>query len=120
MGARIGSLRTCVCPASQIDVIEYFGSDYKGQSVKRAIRQRPQPELPFLVAVTSRPRMGDAFPREVEWFLEFTKKATNLNALLQGLLGRGVRLRKAVHRHHVGGQCSARRRLQARARRIHL
>jgi hypothetical protein len=32
--------------------------------------------------------MGDAFPREVEWFLEFSKKAANLNALLQGLLGR--------------------------------
>lgn len=32
--------------------------------------------------------MGDAFPKEVEWFLEFSKKAANLNALLQGLLGR--------------------------------
>ena len=32
--------------------------------------------------------MGDAFPRGVDWFLEFTNKAANLNALLQGLLGR--------------------------------
>lgn len=75
-------------PAHEIEVIEYFGSDHKGQSVKRAIRQRGKPHLPFLVAVTNRARMGDAFPREVEWFLEFSKKAANLNALLQGLLGR--------------------------------
>ena len=75
-------------PAHEIEVIEYFGSDHKGQSVKRAIRQRARPDLPFLVAVTNRARMGDAFPREVEWFLEFSKKAANLNALLQGLLGR--------------------------------
>lgn len=75
-------------PRNDIDVIEYFGSDHKGQSVKRAIRQRSRPDLPFLIAVTNRARMGDAFPREVEWFLEFSKKAANLNALLQGLLGR--------------------------------
>jgi hypothetical protein len=75
-------------PADQIEVIEYFGSDHRGRSVKRAIRQRSRHDLPFLIAVTNRARMGDAFPREVEWFLEFSKKAANLNALLQGLLGR--------------------------------
>jgi hypothetical protein len=75
-------------PADQIEVIEYFGSDHKGHSVKRAIRQRSRPDLPFLIAVPNRARMGDAFPRGVEWFLEFSKKAANLNALLQGLLGR--------------------------------
>ena len=75
-------------PADQIEVIEYFGSDHRGHSVKRAIRQRSRHDRPFLIAVTNRARMGDAFPREVEWFLEFSKKAENLNALLQGLLGR--------------------------------
>lgn len=75
-------------PSSEIEVIEYFGSDHRGRSVKRAIRERKHPELPFLIAVTSRARMGDAFPREVECFLEFSTKAANLNALLQGLLGR--------------------------------
>jgi hypothetical protein len=75
-------------PADQIEVIEYFGSDHRGHSVKRAVRQRTRHDLPFLIAVTNRARMGDAFPREVEWFLEFSKKAANLNALLQGLLGR--------------------------------
>ena len=69
-------------------VIEYFGSDHRGYSVKRAIQQRACPQLPFLIAVTNRARMGDAFPAEVEWFLEFSNKAANLNALLQGLLGR--------------------------------
>ncbi|MGD0192279.1 MAG: hypothetical protein ABSD74_16190, partial [Rhizomicrobium sp.] len=75
-------------PGSEIEVIEYFGSDHRGRSVKRAIRERARPDLPFLIAVTSRARMGDAFPREVEFFLEFSNKAANLNALLQGLLGR--------------------------------
>ena len=75
-------------PQTEIEVIEYFGSDHKGQSVKRAIRGRSNPELPFLIAVTNRARMGDAFPHDVQWFLEFSKKAANLNALLQGLLGR--------------------------------
>lgn len=75
-------------PADKIEIIEYFGSDHKGQSVKRSLRQRNRPDLPFLIAVTNRARMGDAFPRDVEWFLEFSKKAANLNALLQGLLGR--------------------------------
>lgn len=72
----------------QIEVIEYFGSDYRGSSVKRAIQQRGRQELPYLVAVTNRARMGDAFPQSVEWFLEFSRKASDLNALLQGLLGR--------------------------------
>jgi hypothetical protein len=75
-------------PRTEIEVLEYFGSDYKGKSVKRAIRAREHKELPFLVAVTNRARMGDAFPRDVEWFLEFSKKSADLNALLQGLLGR--------------------------------
>lgn len=75
-------------PGNEVEVIEYFGPEFKGRSVKRAIRQRSRPDLPFLIVVTSRARMGDAFPSEVEWFLEFSKKAANLNALLQGLLGR--------------------------------
>lgn len=75
-------------PKDKIEVIEYFGADYRGKSVKRAIRQRARKDLPFLIAVTNRARMGDAFPNEVKWFLEFSKKASNLNALLQGLLGR--------------------------------
>ncbi len=75
-------------PKDVIEVIEYYGSEFNGQSVKRAIRKRKRPDLPFLIAVTNRARMGDAFPQEVKWFLEFSQKAADLNALLQGLLGR--------------------------------
>lgn len=75
-------------PEDEIEVVEYFGNDHKGMSVKLALKHRKHPELPFLIAVTNRARMGDAFPRDVEWFLEFSRKAANLNALLQGLLGR--------------------------------
>lgn len=75
-------------PPDKIEVIEYFGAEYRGKSVKRAVRQRKHKDRPFLIAVTSRARMGDAFPNQVKWFLEFSKKASDLNALLQGLLGR--------------------------------
>ncbi|WP_067733532.1 hypothetical protein [Novosphingobium naphthalenivorans] len=75
-------------PEDEIEVVEYFGNEYKGMSVKRALKKRDRPDLPFLIAVTSRARMGDAFPNSVEWFLEFSRKAANLNALLQGSLGR--------------------------------
>lgn len=81
-------LRNLDLPEGEIEVVEYFGNDHKGMSVKRALKHRKRPDLPFLIAVTSRARMGDAFPRDVEWFLEFSRKAANLNALLQGLLGR--------------------------------
>ena len=81
-------LRNLKLPEDQIEIIEYFGSERRGESVKRSIAQRQRRDLPFLIAVTNRARMGDAFPSNVEWFLEFTKKAANLNALLQGLLGR--------------------------------
>jgi hypothetical protein len=81
-------LRNLDLPQDEIEVVEYFGNDHKGISVKRALKRRRRPDLPFLIAVTSRARMGDAFPSDVEWFLEFSRKAANLNALLQGLLGR--------------------------------
>ncbi|MFN4310070.1 MAG: hypothetical protein ACK4FK_05695 [Ferrovibrio sp.] len=81
-------IRNLFLNRDEIDVVEYFGPDHRGQSVKRAIAQRARPDLPFLIAVTNRARMGDAFPNEVRWFLEFSKKAADLNALLQGLLGR--------------------------------
>ncbi len=71
-----------------VEVINYFGSEYTGVSVKRAIRDRRQPDRPFVIVVTNRARMGDAFPRQVRWFLDFSKRAADLNALLQGLLGR--------------------------------
>lgn len=81
-------LRRLGLDPARIEVVEWFGSEFKGQSVKRAIQSRQRKELPFVIAVTNRARMGDAFPRAVEWFVDFSKKAADLNSLLQGLLGR--------------------------------
>lgn len=74
--------------AAGIEVINYFGSEYSGVSVKRAIRSRNHADRPFVIVVTNRARMGDAFPRQVQWFLDFAGRASDLNSLLQGLLGR--------------------------------
>ena len=41
-----------------------------------------------MIFVTNRARMADAFPGQVRFFIEFAQLASNLNALLQGLLGR--------------------------------
>lgn len=71
-----------------IEVVHYYGSEYSGSSVKRAIRARVHHDRPFVVVVTNRARMGDAFPSQVRWFIDFAAKASDLNSLLQGLLGR--------------------------------
>jgi hypothetical protein len=73
---------------ARIEVIEYFGPQAGGASVKRAIARRNHPELPFAVFVTNRARMADAFPTRVRFFMDMAQKASDLNALLQGLLGR--------------------------------
>lgn len=100
-----------------IEVINYFGAEYTGMSVKRAIRDRQHRDRPFVIVVTNRARMGDAFPRQVRWFLDFSKRAADLNALLQGLLGRACGYNKqstvvlsdenaqivAQYRDHLGG-----------------
>jgi hypothetical protein len=78
-----------------IEVIYYFGPEYAGMSVKRAIRARLHPDRPFVIVVTNRARMGDAFPVRVRWFIDLAGKASDLNALLQGLLGRACGYNKA-------------------------
>jgi hypothetical protein len=72
----------------RIEVVEYYGNDTGGFSVKRAIGRRKRPDLPYLVLVTNRARMADAFPKQVRFFMDLAQKASDLNALLQGLLGR--------------------------------
>lgn len=81
-------LRRLALDPDRIDVVTWYGAESKGQSVKRAIAARTRKDLPFVILVTNRARMGDAFPRQVEWFVDFSRKASDLNALLQGLLGR--------------------------------
>lgn len=72
----------------RIEVLEYYGNETSGVSVKRAVAQRKHPKLPYLIIVTNRARMADAFPKQVRFFMDLAKQASNLNALLQGLLGR--------------------------------
>lgn len=71
-----------------IEVIKYYGSDVTGMSVKRAIARRQRRNIPYVIFVTNRARMADAFPTQVRFFMDFALKASDLNALLQGLLGR--------------------------------
>jgi hypothetical protein len=71
-----------------VDVLNYFGFEFSGVSVKRALAQRKDQSRPFVIVVTNRARMGDAFPTRVRWFIDFARQASDLNALLQGLLGR--------------------------------
>lgn len=72
----------------RIEVLPYFGPQAGGASVKRTISRRAHPELPFVIFVTNRARMADAFPTRVRFFMDLAQKASDLNALLQGLLGR--------------------------------
>lgn len=71
-----------------VEVINYFGPEFAGRSVKRVLSQRQHPDSPFVIVVTNRARMGDAFPTRVTWFIDFARQAADLNSLLQGLLGR--------------------------------
>jgi hypothetical protein len=73
---------------TRIEVVNYFGGEASGYSVKRAIAHRQRHDLPYIMFVTNRARMADAFPKQVRFFLDFAQKASDLNALLQGLLGR--------------------------------
>jgi hypothetical protein len=81
-------IRNLDLESSGIEVINYFGSEYAGVSVKRALSQRRYQDRSFLIVVTNRARMGDAFPSRVTWFIDFARQAADLNSLLQGLLGR--------------------------------
>lgn len=72
----------------RVEVIEYYGADMTRTSVKRAVAHRQYPTLPYIIFVTNRARMADAFPTQVRFFMDFGIKASDLNSLLQGLLGR--------------------------------
>lgn len=73
---------------TKVEVVEYLGSDVKRMSVKRALALREHKDLPYVIFVTNRARMADAFPVDVRFFMDFAKKAHDLNSLFQGLLGR--------------------------------
>ena len=75
-------------PSHLIEVVRFYGTGGKGMTVKQVIAQRKKPHLPYLFMVTSKARMGDQFPSDVQYFIELSQKASDLNALLQGLVGR--------------------------------
>lgn len=72
----------------RIEVIKYYDPYTDGMSVKRVIARRLRPDLPYVMFVTNRARMADAFPVGVRFFMDFALQASDLNSLLQGLLGR--------------------------------
>jgi hypothetical protein len=75
-------------PTDRVEVIRFYGNGGKGMAVKQVIAQRARPDLPYLFLVTSKARMGDQFPSDVRYFIDCTQQAGDLNALLQGLVGR--------------------------------
>ena len=75
-------------PGHLIEVVRFYGTGGQGMTVKQVIAQRQKPHLPYLFMVTSKARMGDQFPSDVQNFIELSQKASDLNALLQGLVGR--------------------------------
>lgn len=87
-------MRQLALDPDRIEVLPYYGNETGGLSVKRAIGRRKRPELPYLILVTNRARMADAFPRQVRFFMDLAQKASDLNALLQGLLGRACGYKK--------------------------
>lgn len=78
----------------RVEVIKYYGQTSTGQSIKRVIAAR-KTRLPYVIFVTNRARMADAFPPAVRFFWDMAQKASDLNALLQGLLGRACGYDKA-------------------------
>ena len=94
-GLTEGLIRDLDLDSDVVEVIPYFGQASSGMSVKRMIARRGRPDLPYVVFVTNRARMADAFPVQVRFFLDLAKKAGDLNALLQGLLGRACGYGKA-------------------------
>lgn len=75
-------------PSHMIEVVKFYGAGGQGMTVKQAIAARCNPQLPYLFLVTSKARMGDQFPSDVEYFIDFSQRASDLNSLLQGLVGR--------------------------------
>lgn len=73
---------------AKVEVIKFYGPTARARTIKQLLENRRNPDLPFLILVTNRARMSDSFPSEVHAFIEFSKKASDINALLQGIFGR--------------------------------
>lgn len=71
-----------------IIIISYYG-DGADLDIKQTIKENiVDSQSNFVIFVTGAARMADAFPINVEYFVDFTYKSTTLSSLLQGLYGR--------------------------------
>jgi hypothetical protein len=84
-------------PSNLIENVVWFGDDNSGHNIRDAIRSRQHQMKSFVVVVSAKARMGDAFPAQVRYFVDLTQRSMTLNALLQGLLGRACGYNKDTH-----------------------
>jgi hypothetical protein len=70
------------------ETMQYNGEEAKDRSVKHLLATRRRPNDPYILFVTNRARMGDAFPRSAKYFIELAEKFTDMNAMFQGFVGR--------------------------------
>jgi len=70
------------------ETLHYSGDGVRGMSVKRLLATRKNPRKPYVLWVTNRARMGDAFPKSARYFIELTEKFTDMNSMFQGFIGR--------------------------------
>jgi hypothetical protein len=70
------------------ETMQYNGEEAKDRSVKHLLATRQRPNDPYLLFVTNRARMGDAFPSSAKYFIELAEKFTDMNAMFQGFVGR--------------------------------
>ncbi|MGE3301910.1 MAG: hypothetical protein AB7M12_02220 [Hyphomonadaceae bacterium] len=70
----------------KIEFVSWDDSGAPERSLHRAIEARRRRDLPFLILLSDEARMKGEFPRQIEWFLDFSK-APSVAELLQGPLG---------------------------------
>lgn len=80
----IQELKKCL---PDLTFIEYFGEVKYGKMIKK-IKELKHAKLKFIICVSNRARMSNRFPKEVEVFIDVTKKYTTATSAIQGLAGR--------------------------------
>lgn len=74
--------------SARFNVIMYC-DESAGEEISDLVRAaKKDSDKTILIVVTGGARMGVAFPNSINWFIDFAHKAGDLNALLQGLVGR--------------------------------
>jgi hypothetical protein len=78
-----------------IRILRFFGPiEGEEKDVKNWLELHPErakyPNQPYVIFVTNRARLGDAFPKDVEWFIDATRLYSSQHSLYQGLIGRAT------------------------------